>query len=198
MTRGVLWQELKVETGYSRVVESKSRRQSLIRALRQERELSLGMLGERTGLSKSYLSKVERGHSTPSIAVALKIADALSTDASRLFVKDGKQTTMAIDRHESHQQETVLLRPLGSEMLGKLMSPFVVRPGLDFAPHESNHSGQELIFVHQGEIELHYDDASIVLHPGDSAYIDATLTHHLRSASEEEAQAVVVTVPYRS
>lgn len=155
------------------------------------------MLGDRTGLSKSYLSKVERGHSTPSIAAALKISEALDIDASRLFGKDGKQTTIAIDRHKSQQQATAL-RPLGSEMLGKLMSPFVVRPGLDFAPHEPSHSGQELIFVHQGEIELHYDGASVVLRRGDSAYIDATLTHRLRNASEEEAQAVVVTVPHRS
>jgi transcriptional regulator with XRE-family HTH domain len=178
-------------------VETKNRGLSRIRALRQERGLSLGTLGDRTGLSKSYLSKVERGHSTPSIAAALKISDALGVDASRLFVEDGKQTAVAIDRHQD-QPKAVQLRPLGSEMLGKLMSPFVLRPGMDFAPHESNHSGQELIFVHQGEIEVHYDDDYVVLCAGDSAYLDATLTHRLRSTSDAEAQVVVVTVADRS
>lgn len=39
--------------------------------------MTLDVLAEKTGMTKSYLSKVERGLSTPSIATALKLAKAL-------------------------------------------------------------------------------------------------------------------------
>lgn len=40
--------------------------------------VTLETLAEKTGLTKSYLSKVERGLNTPSIAAALKLAKALN------------------------------------------------------------------------------------------------------------------------
>ena len=40
----------------------------LLRAVRQQRGMTLEELAAGTGLTKSYLSKVERGQSVPSIA----------------------------------------------------------------------------------------------------------------------------------
>ena len=47
-----------------------------LRALRRQQSLSLEQLGERTGLTKSYLSKLERGLSEPSISTVLRLAEA--------------------------------------------------------------------------------------------------------------------------
>src|ERR1700743_2085667 len=57
----------------------------LLRAVRKQRGLTLSSLAEQTGLTKSYLSKIERRQSTPSIAVALKVARALDVDVAQLF-----------------------------------------------------------------------------------------------------------------
>ena len=85
---------------------------SLVRALRREQGLTLTQLGELTGLTKSYLSKIERELSTPSISVALKIAKALEVDVSRLFVGEAGRSTISIDR-SSDQQTDNRLQPLG-------------------------------------------------------------------------------------
>ena len=58
---------------------------ALLRAVRRQRGLTLESLAEQTGLTKSYLSKIERRQSTPSIAVALKVARALDVDVAQLF-----------------------------------------------------------------------------------------------------------------
>ena len=52
-----------------------------LKPLRKDRGWTLEVLAERTGLTKSYLSKVERGLSVPSIAVAMKLAGALGVPA---------------------------------------------------------------------------------------------------------------------
>ncbi|WP_190814556.1 helix-turn-helix domain-containing protein [Saccharopolyspora pogona] len=169
---------------------------SLVRALRRERGLTLEELGGLTGLTKSYLSKVERELSTPSIAVALKIAEALDVDVSRLFVGETGRSAITIDRI-GDRQAGARLQPLGADMLGKVMSPFVLRPTAEFVKHEPTHTGQEFIFVHSGTIELHYDGEEFELETGESAYLDATRAHRLRSTSESEAQVVIVATAYR-
>src|SRR5215469_14455832 len=55
-----------------------------LRALRQQRQLSLGALAERSGVSVSMLSTVERRQKVPSILVMGQIATALDTSIGRL------------------------------------------------------------------------------------------------------------------
>lgn len=163
---------------------------TLLRAVRTQSGLTLEELAASTGLTKSYLSKVERGQSTPSIAAALKIARALDVDVAQLFSDDPMESKISIERaapsSERHQ-------PIAPTMLGKVMSPFIVRPGRQFSTHpHASHPGQELIFVHSGTVELSYNGESIELGPGDSAYFDASLSHKLRQVSAELPVVVVV------
>ncbi|CAM3199789.1 DNA-binding protein [Mycobacterium intermedium] len=165
---------------------------ALLRPVRRERGLTLEQLAERTGLTKSYLSKIERGHSTPSIAVALKVARALDVDVGRLFSEEAANERITVDRAEHRSGERY--RPLASTQLGKTMSPFVVRPTTtvtDDPPAE--HAGQEFVFVHSGTVELAYGDQTVTLGAGDSAYFDATVGHKLKSVGSEPAEVVVVT-----
>ena len=48
-----------------------------LRALREERNLSLARLSELTGVSKSMLRQIETGQSSPTITMLWKIANAL-------------------------------------------------------------------------------------------------------------------------
>lgn len=165
---------------------------ALLRAVRRQRGLTLEALAEQTGLTKSYLSKIERRQSTPSIAVALKVAKALDVDVGRLFSDEAAQEKIAVDRATAAaggQRYRILASPL----LGKSMSPFVVRPTEKPAddPHPE-HAGQEFVFVHAGSIELDYGDQTITLGTGDSAYFDASLSHTIRAVGAQPAEVVVV------
>lgn len=165
----------------------------LLRAVRKQRGLTLEALAEQTGLTKSYLSKIERSHSTPSIATAIKVAQALDADVAQLFSERGAEDKIAVDRAADRSADRQRYRAMASGMLGKSMSPFVVRPtGRTARDAHPLHQGQEFVFVHTGTVELEYGDATWTLTAGDSAYFDASISHRLRTVGSEPAEVVVV------
>ena len=165
---------------------------ALLRAVRKQRGLTLEALAQRTGLTKSYLSKIERRRSTPSIAVALKVAKALDVDVGRLFSEDAAQEKIIVERATGGAAGE-RYRVLASSLLGKTMSPFVVRPTEQLAddPHPE-HAGQEFMFVHAGSIKFDYGDQTFTLETGDSAYFDASISHKIRAVGAARAEVVVV------
>jgi transcriptional regulator with XRE-family HTH domain len=60
-----------------------------VKALRQQRQLSLEALAKKSGVSVSMLSTVERGQKVPSILVMSQIATALDTSIGRLVDEEG-------------------------------------------------------------------------------------------------------------
>jgi transcriptional regulator with XRE-family HTH domain len=53
--------------------------------LREEKKLSQGDIEKRTGLLRCYISRVENGHTVPSVATLEKMARALEIPMYRLF-----------------------------------------------------------------------------------------------------------------
>lgn len=60
-----------------------------IRAFRQQRGLSQGDIEQRTGLLRCYLSRVENGHTVPSLQTLARIATALEIPLAEFFVESG-------------------------------------------------------------------------------------------------------------
>ncbi len=56
-----------------------------LRKLREDRKLSQGDIEERTGLLRCYISRVENGHTIPSIETLERIASALEIPLYQLF-----------------------------------------------------------------------------------------------------------------
>jgi transcriptional regulator with XRE-family HTH domain len=56
-----------------------------IRAFRLQKGMSQGDIEKRTGLLRCYLSRVENGHTVPSIETLQKIAGALDLPLSQMF-----------------------------------------------------------------------------------------------------------------
>ena len=56
-----------------------------LRALRETKSLSQGEIEKRTGLLRCYISRVENGHTVPSIETLEKLARALEVPLYQLF-----------------------------------------------------------------------------------------------------------------
>ena len=56
-----------------------------IRALREQKGLSQGQIEKRTGLLRCYISRVENGHTVPSIETVEKLARALEVPLYQIF-----------------------------------------------------------------------------------------------------------------
>ncbi len=76
----------------------------LIRKQRQQAELTLRELAERTNVSNPYLSQIERGLHEPSVRVLKAIAGALNLSAESLLIQagvldstDGRPTRVTVE-----------------------------------------------------------------------------------------------------
>lgn len=56
-----------------------------LRALREEKHLSQGHIEKRTGLLRCYISRVENGHTVPTVETLEKMARALEVPMYKLF-----------------------------------------------------------------------------------------------------------------
>jgi transcriptional regulator with XRE-family HTH domain len=63
-----------------------------LKALRAQKNLSQGDMEKRTGLLRCYLSRVENGHTVPSVDMLEKMAQALMIPMYRLFTDDDRVT----------------------------------------------------------------------------------------------------------
>lgn len=68
-----------------------------VRALREERRLSLNSVATEAGISPSHLSRIERGLTVPSYDVLARTADALGTDLTSLTSEEATTKTVDAD-----------------------------------------------------------------------------------------------------
>ncbi|MBS1814855.1 MAG: helix-turn-helix transcriptional regulator [Acidobacteria bacterium] len=61
---------------------------STIRGYRLQKGMSQGDIEKRTGLLRCYLSRVENGHTVPSLETLQKIAQALDLPLSQFFAEE--------------------------------------------------------------------------------------------------------------
>jgi transcriptional regulator with XRE-family HTH domain len=168
-----------------------------IRTLRIERGLTLTGLAVRVGITRSFLSSVERGVAYPSLLVLRSIAAALEVPVFLLFT--GPEANGMVVRKGSRK----VIRPPGAPVSYELVSPdlrrkiemIIVRlkPGLDSAAMA--HEGEECALVLKGRVAITVGDVEYELNEGDSIYYDSGLPHKARATGDEPAEIVSAITP---
>jgi transcriptional regulator with XRE-family HTH domain len=174
-----------------------------IHALREGMGLSLRDLAERSGVSATMLSQVERGGTSPTLQVATRIAAGLELRLSQLLRldEDGAVTVVRVaDRRQgptgeddastprTHRYE-VLTPPLPgqrAELSRHVLAPGGATGGAGDPPmHEPG--SRETALVEAGRVVLHCDGAAHELATGDCVTFDADLPHHFENPGPDEA-----------
>ncbi len=171
-----------------------------LKLLRRQKGWTLDVLADETGLTKSYLSKVERGLSVPSIAVALKLSKALGVDVEQLFSEGRDRELIAITRADERtatgaasQRHAHRFESIAAGVAPKKMLPFVVYPPREFtASTFREHEGEEFLFVHKGRVEIEFPNETVQLKAGDSVYFNALIPHRTRSVGAVQAEILVI------
>jgi transcriptional regulator with XRE-family HTH domain len=159
-----------------------------IRFMRRQRAMSLEELAGAAGLTKSFLSKLERGLSVPSIATALKLAASFGVSVGALLGEEEGSETVCIVR----KGERRAFMRAGSGYNYE-MQPFVMRPPFEFQNDRLfDHVGEEFILVLSGAIEVEFPNRRVKLKARDSLYFDSHLPHRSRSLGQALAEALVV------
>lgn len=151
-----------------------------IKEIRVSKDVSLRDLAKHIDMTRSFLSQVERGITTPSIASLEKIARALNIGLGYFFKEDFPKNFSLFRKKRKKKFVTkgtlVSCEVLASDILDIAMVPLLF--ALDI---KGDIGGERLkiyrrerfIFVHRGKIELacsRVDKRKFIMEEGDSIY----------------------------
>ena len=173
-----------------------------VKALRESSSLSLRELAGRCGVSAPMLSQVERGETSPTLAVAARIASGLELRLSQLLRldEDGTVTVArAGDRRRGgnprrgHRFEVLSSPQPGqrAELSRHTLAPGGATGAADDPPmHEPG--SRETALIERGSVVLVCDGHRHPLGEGDCVTFDADLPHHFENPTDDEAAFLAV------
>lgn len=163
-----------------------------VRSLREQAGLSLRDLAERSGVSATTLSQVERGNSSPTLTVAERIAAGLGLSLSRLLRLD-EVSHVVVSRADRHRRQvhgghrieelTPPLPGLSAEISAHELDPGSAT-GADGESPMHEPGSRETAVVLEGDLILVVDGGRHHLESGDSVTFDADLPHHFENQSD--------------
>jgi transcriptional regulator with XRE-family HTH domain len=171
-----------------------------LRDLRGESGLTLDGLAERTGVSRSMISLIERGESSPTAVVLDKLAAGLGVTLASLFAEKGSSAASPLSRRTDQR---VWRDPDSGYMRRNLSAPgfpspvelveVILPPGARVA-YDTGHRASvvhQQIWIIEGGIELTLGDETHRLSTGDclSMRLDQPTVFH--NLAEHPARYVV-------
>jgi transcriptional regulator with XRE-family HTH domain len=169
-----------------------------VRALREGMALSLRELALRSGVSAPMLSQVERGGTSPTLAVAARIAGGLDLTLSQLLrLDEGDGVTLVRSgerlkggaRQRGHRWEVLTPPHHGqrAEVSFHELQPGAATGGPDDPPmHEAG--ARETAVVLEGRLRLVCAGVAHELAAGDAVTFDADLPHHFENPGPDAAR----------
>jgi transcriptional regulator with XRE-family HTH domain len=172
-----------------------------LKAARLRRELTLDTLAERTGVSRAMISRIERGESSPTAALLVKLCAGLDLSLSSLFSAENQAGPIARrveqpvwqDPDSGYVRRNVSPPGTGSAIeIVEVTTPPGARVRLG-RPWSRRGLDQQ-VWVFEGEIELTIDEATHRLQAGDCMHmrLDGPITYH-NPGHEPVRYAVVLT-----
>jgi quercetin dioxygenase-like cupin family protein len=145
------------------------------------------VLADRSGVSVSMLSSVERGAKAPTIVVLDRIAGGLGVPLARLIAEPERMIVRRAAEQDVVEEPGGWQRTILTPVLPGVNFEWIsstLPPGCEagtYAPYAAG--SHEFIVVLSGTLTLTIDDEIVVLHAGDSLYLaaDTTLSYANRS-----------------
>lgn len=172
-----------------------------IKRIREEKGLSITELSQLTGFEKTLLEDIERNKVCPQLGTMIKLSKALDSALQRLISEEGQKMYAVTRRSERHivtrstskngLRSAYTYMSLAPEVKGRHMEALIVDLERIADDERSVHSGEEFIYVLDGNVELDIGDDHFVLEPRDSAYYLSTVPH-LLSAQNDRATILAV------
>jgi transcriptional regulator with XRE-family HTH domain len=171
-----------------------------LRELRRLRRCTLRTIAERSGLSESFLSQVERGRSSASIPSLRRIAEALGVSIADLFEPGGLPGPRVLRRDERPALQfgilgrKLLLTPRPLQHLEVFAGELEVGGSTGEQPYAHGDS-EELFVVVSGSVQLELGGELFDLESGDSIDYRSSTPHRISNTGDELAEVMWIISP---
>jgi transcriptional regulator with XRE-family HTH domain len=178
-----------------------------LRHARLVKGLRLREVAERSGYSESLISKIENNKATPSLNTLHRIARVLGKTIATLIgdtqpthhgvvSKAGQRAVIpqiTVGDQPSDGTEAEVMVPLGESAL---MGAYLIRvkPG-GSSDGLRQHEGEEVGFIHTGELVLTVDGETYRLSQGDSFHFKSNLPHGFSNPGRTPTEIIWVNTP---
>lgn len=174
-----------------------------VKQVREERELTLTDISQRTGLDVAFLEQIENGSIAPPLGTVIKLAKALdlkmgyfiSGEEDMPYTIVRKNDRKVVSRYSSKkgQYYGYGYESLAPHKKDRHMEPFLISLEPSKTDEErSSHDGQEFIYVLEGAMEVRLGEEVHILEAGDSIYHDSTVPHLVKSHGSEVTRILAV------
>jgi len=183
-----------------------------IRSIRESKNLTIGEVAERAGVSCEQIERIEGDVEIPSLAPLIKIARVLGVRLGT-FLDDNTELGPVVSRAKDSKKQNVIRSTnestisrkhmeyysLSQDKAGRHMEPFLIY--IDPSEHNeftlSSHEGEEFIYIMEGTVEIIYGKEKYTLEAGDSIYYDSIVAHHVHAPNGHPAKILgVVYAPF--
>jgi transcriptional regulator with XRE-family HTH domain len=165
-----------------------------LKAARLARRMTLADVAEAAGITKGFLSKIERDQATASVASLMRICETLEISVGDLFsapsgdvVRRGAYPPINFG---GTGMTEFLLTPHGERRLQAILSEIAPGGGSGAEPY-SLPADVEFVFVVSGRLAVTLHDEEVVLEQGDTLTFTPHVPHTFRSALDEGTTQVL-------
>ena len=169
-----------------------------IKELRLQKGLTQEELGERTDLTKGYISQLERVLNSPSIETLFSILEVLGSTPKQFFDDEDLQNenvvykkedrTSYIDNDKKYEVEWLIPSSNEKEMEPVLLT---LKRGGEFKLFEPS-LAETFIFVLKGRIRVVIGNEQYIATEGHSVYYEATSNHQIFNAHNGTTEVLLV------
>lgn len=164
-----------------------------IKALREDKRISLRLLAKRSGISANALSLIERGKTSPTVTTLLAVARAFSVPVHDFFSHGDKGKSFIVHRR-GVSGNAGAVEAMATDLRDQNLNPLFLRlgPKDTFRKDLVFHPGDEFVYCLSGEVECEIDSDRVRLNPGDAITFKAEIPHRIQGISRSGSDVLVV------
>ena len=175
-----------------------------IKNLRLKKGASIADVAKNSGIAESVIAGIEDHSISPPLGNIVNLANVFhvtvgsllgdSADSPYCIVRKDDRKTVSRFSSTDGKAGSYSYESLGHQKQYRKMEPFMVTltPTGDSPNLPNQHSGEEILFVVEGQVEVTLADHTDILNPGDSIYYDSNLPHIVACHGEKPASIFAV------
>lgn len=169
-----------------------------IKSMRKKKGLTLQELAEKSGVSATAISAIERNVSSPTVNTLTAIGQALGESLSSLLGES--EISYVLTRSDKRVRLASEIRnadflSLASGIPGQRFQPMlsIIKSGTTSGEDYVAHRGEEFFLVVKGTLDVELNGETIRLEEGDSLYFRGNTPYRWQNAADRETHLLIVT-----
>lgn len=173
-----------------------------LKATRLRNDMTIQELAVRSNVSSNMISRIERGLTTPSVEIIVRLANSFGMSINYFVEEAEKGSTIVHTKKgqgepifffEDKHQIISLTQGLRDPNFTVFFD--TIEPNCGSGDGGMVHSGEEFALVVEGALEFIVDDERFVLEEGDSIVFKASLPHRWRNLHQGKTNVLWVVSP---